>query len=414
MIQPSKIPYSSSFSASQTPRMSVPRPPTSQQRSATNIARPPRCAPSATALYMTTVTSSRNAASTWRKSSQSYTGRASYTSAAEVLLEARVRHRGGVHPDHLDALDGRQPGHRAEHRHAVVALRVDGPAAQRRAVAAHDEAVGGRLDVGPEAAQPVHHARDPVRLLQPQLLRAAHDCLALRVRAQQAPRASARRSRAAPRRARPPCPRAVRTPRPARPPAPRRPPSRAPRARPRSPRPCARRSGRSRCASSSAPRPSTTTREPLTRIAAATMKAADEGSPGTTTSSSSSSSTWATVIRSPSRSNGTRARRSMRSVWSRLVEPSRDGRGAGREHPGDQHARLHLRARDRKVVLDAGELRPADGEGREAAVARLDARAHHARAARRPGPRAAGGSTRPRRASRRRPAAPRASPAAAA
>ena len=52
------------------------------------------------------------------------------------------------------------------------------------------------------------------------------------------------------------------------------------------------------------------------------MKAADEGSPGTTTRSSSSSSTWATVIRSPSRSNGTRARRSMRSVWSRLTEAS--------------------------------------------------------------------------------------------
>ena len=62
----------------------------------------------------------------------------------------------------------------------------------------------------------------------------------------------------------------------------------------------------------------TTTRDPLTRIAAATTNAADEGSPGTTMSSSSSSSTWATVMRPPSRSNGTRARLRKRSVWSRL------------------------------------------------------------------------------------------------
>ncbi len=48
------------------------------------------------------------------------------------------------------------------------------------------------------------------------------------------------------------------------------------------------------------------------------MKAADEGSPGTTISSSSSSSTWETVMVRPSRSNGTRERRRMRSVWSRL------------------------------------------------------------------------------------------------
>ena len=42
------------------------------------------------------------------------------------------------------------------------------------------------------------------------------------------------------------------------------------------------------------PIPDTTTREPGTSMAAATMKAADEGSPGTTTSSSSISSTWVT------------------------------------------------------------------------------------------------------------------------
>ena len=62
----------------------------------------------------------------------------------------------------------------------------------------------------------------------------------------------------------------------------------------------------------------TTTREPGTSAAAATMNAAELRSPGTAISSSSSSSTCATVVRRPSRSTGTRARRRMRSVWSRL------------------------------------------------------------------------------------------------
>ena len=66
----------------------------------------------------------------------------------------------------------------------------------------------------------------------------------------------------------------------------------------------------------------TTTREPCTSVAAATMNAAEDGSAGTTISSSSSSSTCETVDLKPSCSNGTRARRSMRSVWSRLCAPS--------------------------------------------------------------------------------------------
>ena len=48
-----------------------------------------------------------------------------------------------------------------------------------------DEAVGRRLDVGAEAAQPVDHGGDPVGLLQAQLLRAAHDGLALGEAAEQ-------------------------------------------------------------------------------------------------------------------------------------------------------------------------------------------------------------------------------------
>ncbi len=59
-----------------------------------------------------------------------------------------------------------------------------------------------------------------------------------------------------------------------------------------------------------------------TRQAAAARNAADDGSPGTVISSSSSSSTWVTVAVRPSRSNGTRAWRIIRSVWSRLMLPS--------------------------------------------------------------------------------------------
>ena len=50
----------------------------------------------------------------------------------EVRLEVRVGHRRGLHPDHLDALVGREPGDRAEHRHPVVAARVE---RRRRAAA---------------------------------------------------------------------------------------------------------------------------------------------------------------------------------------------------------------------------------------------------------------------------------------
>ncbi len=67
---------------------------------------------------------------------------------------------------------------------------------------------------------------------------------------------------------------------------------------------------------------SITIREPCTSAAATAMKAAEEGSPGTVSSSSSSSSTSDTHTVRPSRSNGTRARQRMRSVWSRLRVPS--------------------------------------------------------------------------------------------
>ena len=81
-------------------------------------------------------------------------------------------------------------------------------------------------------------------------------------------------------------------------------------------------------------------------------------------------------MRRPSRSNGTRARRSMRSVWSRLTERSVTVVEPAASMPGDQHAGLHLCARDRQLVLDPGQLRAPHGEGWEATLARLHARTH--------------------------------------
>jgi MFS family permease len=46
----------------------------------------------------------------------------------DVVAEAGVADRGGLHPDHLDALAAGQPGDGADHGQAVVAERVDRPA----------------------------------------------------------------------------------------------------------------------------------------------------------------------------------------------------------------------------------------------------------------------------------------------
>ena len=51
-------------------------------------------------------------------------------SRGEVGREARIGDRGRLHPDDLDALAAGEPGHRAEHRQPVVAVRI---AARRRA-----------------------------------------------------------------------------------------------------------------------------------------------------------------------------------------------------------------------------------------------------------------------------------------
>ena len=201
----------------------------------------------------------------------------------------------------------------------MVAVRFDRAAAQA-AGARDDEAVVGGLDVRAEPAQAVDDGRDPVGLLDLELLRAGDDRLALGEAAEQRDeRQLVDRERDLVRLDRRADERAggdVELGRPAR--------------RWRSPRVC----GVSRSPITIAPMRSAirtkpvrvqfalmsviTIREPLTRIAAAMWNAAEDGSPGTWMSPSSSSSCWVTLIRSPSRAIRTPARASSRSVWSRL------------------------------------------------------------------------------------------------
>src|SRR3954447_15329024 len=80
---------------------------------------------------------------------------------AQVGLEAGVGDGRRLHPHDLDAAARGQPGDRAEHRQPVVAVGRE-RAALQPARPAHGEAVLGRLDVGAEPAQPVHHGGDAV------------------------------------------------------------------------------------------------------------------------------------------------------------------------------------------------------------------------------------------------------------
>ena len=125
------------------------------------------------------------------------------------------------------------------------------------------------------------------------------------------------------------------------------------------------------------PMPETTTREPGTSMAAATMKAADEGSPGTTTSSSSISSTCVT-------------RQAAVLGLERHVGAAhagaRCGRGSG---PGsttvvEPSASIPaISTQDLTWALATGSgystptsSAPRDGERRKASVTGLEARAH--------------------------------------
>ena len=65
----------------------------------------------------------------------------------------------------------------------------------------------------------------------------------------------------------------------------------------------------------------------------------------------------------------------MRSVWSRVGTGSTTVVSPVGEEPGEEQARLHLGARDRKLVLDPVERARVDPE-RQVPVRRLDARSH--------------------------------------
>ena len=117
---------------------------------------------------------------------------------------------------------------------------------------------------------------------------------------------------------------------------------------------------------------------PGTIAAAASQNAAEDGSPGTCRCPPTSSSTGTTVTRRPLRWTAAPRRVSIRSVWSRLALRLGDRRRALGEEPGDEHARLHLRAGDGHVVGDRAQARAADGERREALVGRVDLGAHRA------------------------------------
>ena len=259
---------------------------------------------------------------------------------------------------------------------------VDRAAAQA-AGAADDEAVVGGLDVGAEAAQAVDDGRDPVGLLDAQLLRAGDDRLALGEAAEQrdqrqlvdrqrhlvrldgradqraggdvelghrllggiSPGAAVSRSPMTT----PPIRSTIRT-----------------------------KPVRVQFALMSV----TTIREPLTRIAAAMWNAADDGSPGT----------WivaelelvvlgqldpVAVAGDPAAGAGEQA---LGVVAARLGLDHR--RRAGGQQPRHQHARLDLRRGHRQRVLDPAQRHAVHAERREAVVAGPRSRRPSARSGR--------------------------------
>ena len=277
----------------------------------------------ATALKRTTVdgAAGRRGDAGARKSSQSYIGAASYS---ERRGPARSPDRTPRRPPsrrprrlRCDASPATAPS---------IAMRwspcgVDRAAAQRRAVAAHDEAVVG----SPRCPRPAPRRPSTTPAIRSDSLRRsssapAHDRLALGEARRAAPRASARRSRAGPPPARRRCPRAAPTATSSSPtgsssgsvPGSSRSPTITAPMRSRDPEEAG-----ARPVQSDVRRPPRASRG--TSVAAATMNAADEGSPGTTISSSSSSSTCATRASAARRARTARARgAACRSVWSRL------------------------------------------------------------------------------------------------
>ena len=297
----------------------------------------------------------------------------------EVGLEAGIGDGGRLHPDDLDAVARGQAGHGAEHRQPVVAVGLEHAAAQA-ARALDREAVLGRLDPRAEPAQPVDHGRDPVALLQPQLAGPAHHGLALGEAAEQRhQRQLVDRQRhllgldhGADQRAVADVELADRLLGRARRPT-------GSSSGPTTTPPMRRRMRKKPVRVQFAPMPSMTIRERGTSTAAAAWKAADDGSPGTCRAPSSSSSWAATVI---------------------AVAVAGDPHAGGGEHPlGVVAARLAARRPSSSPdasspASSTHDLTCAEATGssysmpdsgpaghrerREAALARLDRRAHQA------------------------------------
>ena len=274
-----------------------------------------------------------------------------------------------------------------------------------------------RLDVGAEAAQAVDDGGDPVGLLDAQLLRAAHDGLALGEAAEQRDQRQLVDRQRHLVRARPRCRPAGRT--------------ATSSSQTGSSGTISPGRGGSRSPTTTAPIRSAmrtkpvrvqfalmsviTIREPRTRIAAAMWKAADDGSPGTCSEPSSSSSCWVTrdavavapdVARRRGRA-GARCGRGSARARSPSSRPSAS-------RPASSTHDFTCARRDRQRVLDPAQRAAVHRERRRSDPrARRSARPSRA-AGRRRGRRGGGGSTRRRRASTRRRAGRRASRAAAA
>ena len=155
-----------------------------------------------------------------------------------------------------------------------------------------------------------------------------------------------------------------------------------------------------------------TIREPLTRTAAAMWKAAEDGSPGTWIAPSSSSSCWVSSIRSPSRVIRQPERASRRSVWSRLGSGSITVVVPEASRPAISTHDLTCAEATGSVYSIPRSGMPCTVNGGEAALVRVDPRAHLAQRRWRRGRRAGGGSTRRRRSVHSPPGWPASQPGA--
>ena len=271
-----------------------------------------------------------------------------------------------------DRLLAAEPHDQRRHRDAMVHVGRDHAAAGRAALAVHDQVVALDLDLDAVDAQHRGGGGEPVGFLDAQLLQAAHPRRALgerrgdredRIFVDHGRRALGRHLDALAARRR----------------------ARAGRRRPRRPR-CASRASRSPrpspCSVVSRPvrsgliiTPSRISSEPGTISAATSGNAADDGSAGTTTGAASSSGWPSSVMRRPCCAVRRRPARGAEMLEHPLGVVARrllldHGGLARRGQPGQQHRRLELRRRHRRLVFDRDRIaralqrRPAGGRRR--------------------------------------------------